>query len=84
VRALRRDPASLLNSTGADDADTQGISGIRAGSYRIPETDKPGSIFAHAGEDEAGHAVLAVHNLSCKSEPVKVRFWKNDFDHKET
>jgi hypothetical protein len=39
-------------------------------AYRILETDKPKTIFAHACEDDAGSAVLATHNLSDQAENV--------------
>jgi maltose alpha-D-glucosyltransferase / alpha-amylase len=51
------------------------------GSYRILETDRPKVIFAHACEDDGGHAVLAAHNLSDKPETVTVHLWKDSFDH---
>lgn len=81
VQTLRRQPGSLLNSLERMIRTRKEYPEFGTGSYRILTTDKPGSIFAHACEDEAGHAVLAVHNLAPKSETVNIRLWKNGFDH---
>ena len=54
---------------------------MELGAYRILQTDRPKTIFAHACEDDGGRAVVAAHNLSDKPETVAVDLWKDDFDH---
>ena len=79
--ALRREPGSLLNRLERMIRTRKEFPEFGTGTYRILETDRPKTIFAHACEDDAGSAVLAVHNLSNAAEKVSIRLWKNEFDH---
>jgi maltose alpha-D-glucosyltransferase/alpha-amylase len=81
VQALRREPQSLLNRLERMIRTRKEYPEFGTGSYRILETDRPKTIFAHACEDDGGRAVLAAHNLSDKPETVTVRLWKDGFDH---
>ena len=81
IQTSRREPGSLLNCLERMIRTRKEFPEFGTGTYRILETDKPKTIFAHACEDDAGHAVLAVHNLSSQSESVAIRLWNNEFDH---
>lgn len=81
VQTLRREPGSLLNCLERMIRTRKEFPEFGTGTYRILETDKPKTVFAHACEDDAGRAVLAAHNLSSKSDSVTIRLWKNEFDH---
>ena len=81
VQMLRRQPGSLLNRLERMIRTRKEFPEFGTGTYRILETDKPRTVFAHACEDDTGRAVLAAHNLSAESETVAVRLWKNKFDH---
>ena len=81
VQKLRREPGSLLNRLERMIRTRKEFPEFGTGTYRILETDRPKTIFAHACEDEAGSAVLAAHNLTQEAESVTVRLWKNEFDH---
>jgi maltose alpha-D-glucosyltransferase / alpha-amylase len=81
VQALRREPGSLLNRLERMIRTRKEFPEFGTGTYRILETDRPKTVFAHACEDDAGSAVLAIHNLSNAAEKVSIRLWKNEFDH---
>jgi maltose alpha-D-glucosyltransferase/alpha-amylase len=81
VQKSRREPGSLLNRLERMIRTRKEFPEFGTGTYRILETDRPKTVFAHACEDEAGSAVLAAHNLSQEAESVTVRLWKNEFDH---
>jgi maltose alpha-D-glucosyltransferase / alpha-amylase len=81
VQALRREPGSLLNRLERMIRTRKEFPEFGTGTYRILETDRPKTIFAHACEDDAGSAVAAVHNLSNEAEKVSIRLWKNEFSH---
>jgi maltose alpha-D-glucosyltransferase / alpha-amylase len=81
VQALRREPQSLLNRLERMIRTRKEYPEFGTGSYRILETDKPKTIFAHACEDDGGRAVLAAHNLSDKPVTVTIHLWKDSFDH---
>ena len=81
VQALRRDPRSLLNCLERMIRTRKEFPEFATGAYRILQTDRPKTIFAHACEDDGGRAVLAAHNLSDQAVTVTVQLWKDDFDH---
>jgi maltose alpha-D-glucosyltransferase / alpha-amylase len=80
VQTQRRDPHSLLNSMERMIRTRKEYPEFGCGKWRLVESDRPDQIFAHACED-AGNAVLAVHNLSGEPLLVNVRLWSDQFDH---
>ena len=81
VQTLRRQPGSLLNCLERMIRTRKEFPEFGTGTYRILETDRIKTVFAHACEDDTGRAVLAAHNLSSKAESVTIRLWNNEFDH---
>ncbi|MBV8274576.1 MAG: alpha-amylase family protein [Verrucomicrobia bacterium] len=75
VQAERRDPASLLNRIERMIRTRKEYPEFACGKYRLLESSRPDAIFAHACEDEAGNAVLAIHNLSHKPVKTSVHLW---------
>ncbi|MBV8143287.1 MAG: alpha-amylase family protein [Verrucomicrobia bacterium] len=81
VQKLRRQPESLLNRLELMIRTRKEFPEFGTGAYRILETDRRKTVFAHSCEDEAGRAVLAAHNLSDQAEKVTIQLWHREFDH---
>jgi maltose alpha-D-glucosyltransferase/alpha-amylase len=80
VQAERRDPTSLLNRLERMIRTRKEYPEFACGQYRLLESNRPDAIFAQACEDEAGNAVVAIHNLSHKVVKAKVRIWTDNLN----
>jgi maltose alpha-D-glucosyltransferase/alpha-amylase len=80
VQTQRRQPDSLLNALERLIRTRKEYPEIGAGNnHRFVENDCPGSVFAHACEDENGNALLAVHNFAGKPVEVTLHLWDERF-----
>jgi len=79
VQAQRRDPDSLLNALERLIRTRKEYPEIGAGPYRFVENDCPRQVFAHACEDEAGNAIVALHNFTDEPVEVTLPLWDQRF-----